>query len=322
MKRRHPGGALPGAGAPGPDSHPFPVVSHLVVCDARATYRKMTEEKQGEQLGVENFPARVARVPLVLTFFLPVVLGCQSGARDDSYRAEDRATWGDFRAWSQSPRFRDAHEAMVDYLRNQAAMHEARRALALEAERNQRAEVPPEEWREPIFPETSGSFEFVQILSQHEGTSIFRASDGLFVLLLSPGDSFRAYPGQGVRLTMHNRGETMGLNVGTAVVFRSGPSPTQARRSEGFRPDRTREDTLRKAVAASEEQLKASVSASGTMMGPFYARIEVRTEPDLTASRFLVFDRGGAVYCVTDMDANTDCPTGIAEHVRLSDLGS
>jgi hypothetical protein len=212
---------------------------------------------------------------------------------------------------------------MADFAIAANSLQQVETALAEEVSRNDGAEHPPGDWPVAIYPETSGSFQFVQILSQYEGTSVFRASDGLFVLLLSPGDSFSAYEGQSVYLTMHNRGETMSLTVGEAAVFRSGPSPTTMRHFEGFSPDRAREQLFRDKRESLTEQLESSLDSSHSRLeGPYYARIDVRLGLGLSPSRFLVSDRVGPVFCITDQDPSIDCPSGAVEYLSIEDLRS
>jgi hypothetical protein len=119
-------------------------------------------------------------------------------------------------------------------------------------------------------------------------------------------------------MTMHNRGETQGLTIGTAAVFRSGPSPRRARHSDGSSPDRTREGELRDEVARIEGRLVSALNSSKDgFSGVFFARLEARIESDLSPSRFLIFDRDGPVFCITDRESTTDCPRASEERITM-----
>ena len=238
----------------------------------------------------------------------------------DAWRQEDRATWGGYRAWAASDDHRDAAEAIAEHVRDGEALEVAISEHAAERARNDAAEVPPSSYHEKRYPEVSGTFEFVQILDRADSTSIFRASDGLFVLQLSPGDSFSAYKGQGVSLTMHNRGESMQLNVGSAAMFRSGPSPTEERVISGSSPDRTREREFAARVAEISGRLSGRLNPSKDgLLGPFRARVEVTSGGDLVPSRVVVSDRAGPVYCLSRAPGQADCPSGVVERHALSD---
>lgn len=258
-------------------------------------------------------------VSLALTLFVAGHLLC-CGASEDSYAKEDRSTWGSFSTWCTASKFEPAYNEMRTFANDAATLGHLEDSLTSARRSNDAAVVRPVDIPEPVFPESTGSFEFVQILSQYDGTSVFRASDGLFVLQLSPGDSFSAYPGQNVFLTMHDRGETMSLTVGQAAVFRSGPSPTVTQHHAGFEPDRTREYELRERVETMEESILGRLDETRTRLrGPFYARIDVRLD-GLRPTRFLVLDARGPVFCITDADPHEDCPEGSVEHVALTDL--
>jgi len=269
----------------------------------------------------ESIGARILRGLIGLQILIPIQL-YSCGPSDDAYMAEDRSAWGTFYSWAASSKFRPAYEAMLDFSQKSIELKALYASLESERMANNAAEQPATDVPVAIYPETSGSFEFVQILSQYEGTSVFRASDGLFVLHLQPGDSFSAYPGQSVYLTMHNRGETMSLTIGQAVVFRSGSSRTRRQHFSGFTPDRTNEAGVRHQMEVLQERLEERVDASrARLRGAFYARIDVRLEQQhLRPNRFLVFDARGPVYCVTDRSPSEDCPVGSIEHITFEDL--
>jgi hypothetical protein len=141
-----------------------------------------------------------------------------------------------------------------------------------EKEANDATEVLPSVSTQSLYPEVRGQFEFIKILDNIAGEALFSATDGLFVLHLSPGDSFSASPGQLVNMTMHSKGETMGMSNGkTLSVFRSGSSPVRSIAIPGRRVNRSRElrlkhsaETKRSQTLSALARLSADAPGTGT----------------------------------------------------------
>jgi hypothetical protein len=106
------------------------------------------------------------------------------------------------------------------------AKQQERKSRAQEAKGSGGSELPF--WTAPIYPEVSGTFTFVKILNQSAGEALFEAKDGLFVLHLSPGDSFSAYADQGVQMTIYSKGQHATMTNGQMLpLFWSGHSPVR-----------------------------------------------------------------------------------------------
>lgn len=171
--------------------------------------------------------------------------------KEEAERLAREAKWGPFSTWRE----RQENTAVLKTLRKLILQEATLKKLADEYEEEKQSNDDSVRsasfFPVPIYGETTGSFAFVKILDRTAGEALFSASDGLFVLELSEGDSFQAYPGQNVHMTMHSRGETMLMTTGRRLpVFRSGSSPVTTRRIPGFKPSRKNEQRLRRKVLA------------------------------------------------------------------------
>ena len=183
--------------------------------------------------------------------------------------AEERTTkWGrDIKEWGTREENQHVYRLLRSLLINVNKLKGLKAEWDAEKQKNDESEtedevvpaelVPDQIVSRSLFPEVSGSFTFVKILDQFQGEALFEAADGLFVLRLSPGDSFRASPGESVVMTVHNRGGTVLMTSGQRLpVFMSGNSPAQIRnipghhtperRKLGHHPNRSKERALRK----------------------------------------------------------------------------
>jgi hypothetical protein len=193
-------------------------------------------ERGGGQVAVHRAPAVEARRAL-----------------EEEARRRHEALWGPFEAWSGRSANAGAIDSVLVLLNGEADLRRLRAAHAAEKRGNDRQVRAARTVEEPIYPQVSGAFAFVKILDRGAGESLFSANDGPFILRLSEGDSFSAYPGQLIRMTMHNRGERMEMTNGNRLpVFHSGRSPTTERFIPGFDPDRTEEERLAARVSALE----------------------------------------------------------------------
>jgi hypothetical protein len=232
--------------------------------------------------------------------------------------------WGPFSTWRTRPGNRELVAALA-----QAAKSAQRRAkmdalYTQEKQRNDDVERPDDIVSTPWFPETSGNFTYLKALDEQAGEALFSASDGLFVLRLSPGDSFRAYPGQSVYLTMHARGERMSMTSGRRLpVFLSGSSPARVRRVPGVHPNRARERALRKRLDADLAEavglLRRQVTGGDEHEGPARKVTGATLSwSDEAAARLDVVDADGTrVYCV---EVGLSCAEPAGETVTLEQL--
>ncbi len=243
-------------------------------------------------------------------------------------RAPPHPVLGTFASWADT---RPGRRALKKLRRVWAAAMTYRESRALHDEekaRNDAAEVPPSVWRQPLFPEVNGAFVFVKILSRWDGEALFSASDGLFVLRLVGGHSFTAYPGQSVRMTMHNRGDTMLMTNGSVLpVFISGPSPGVPRRSRGVKPDRKEEKKLARQARSALRQLERLTKSVGDdvalessmlafeLVGVQPLAVELRATEAWEMGRVLVMLGDALVFCI-DKDAR-GCPDGFREYVAM-----
>jgi hypothetical protein len=185
--------------------------------------------------------------------------------------------WGhDIKDWGKRKENQHVYRLLRSLLFNLRKTRGLTRQWTDEKQKNDAAETPDEVVPEetvsdqvisvPLFPEVTGSFSFIKILDEYRGEALFEAADGLFVLRLSPGDSFRAVPGQSVLMTAHNRGQTMLMTTGRRLpVFMSGSSPartrvipghhTPERRHPGHHPNRSRERALKTELETLEAAL-------------------------------------------------------------------
>jgi hypothetical protein len=200
-------------------------------------------------------------------------------------KQEHDRKWGrNIKDWGLRPANEHAYRILRSVLASLYKRKELRRQWSEEKQKNDTAEtpdefipaevVPAQLESVPLFPQTSGPFEFVKILSQRGGDALFEANDGLFVLHLSPGDSFDAYPGQSVQMSIHRRGgESMLMSDGQRLpVFRSGASPvrmrtipghrTPERRIRGNHPNRSKEKALKKRLDIEERALEHDYSTN------------------------------------------------------------
>ena len=237
---------------------------------------------------------------------------------------------GSFPKWAATRSGRRAMKKLgqawkaVDSLRELTARYEKEKAV------NDAAEVPPSVWMQPLYPEVSGAFTFVKILSRWEGEALFGATDGFFVLRLEGGDSFTAFPGQLVNMTMHNRGETVVMTNGTRLpVFVSGSSPGVPRRSRGVKPNRTKERKLARQVKAASRRIKRLTSrmergnedddlSDFRLVGarPFVVELRASDAWEIVG---VLMRHGDAVVLCMGRDS-TDCPDGAREYVALSEV--
>jgi hypothetical protein len=219
-------------------------------------------------------------------------------------RAEEervaKEMWGSsFEDWLERPANAATSKTIKLLLSRDAHLRETRAELKQERESNDAAVVPPSAFHRAIFNEASGYFTFLKILDRAEAEALFSASDGLFVLRLSPGDSLNAFPGQNVQMTMHSRGERMRMTDGRRLpVFLSGPSPTRLIRTKGTQPDRRGERRLAAKAAALQKGLRRTLSTLGARVEPsvfrlkrsadgFEVRIRVNEEHLITSVQIL-----------------------------------
>lgn len=166
------------------------------------------------------------------------------------------AAWGTFAAWSARPTNTQSINDIRTIFSGELELTKLRTAYKNEKANNDRRVRRPYIVHDPIYPQVSGVFTFVKILNDRDAESIFSAADGLFVLRLSEGASFHAYAGQGIRMTMHNRGEKMSMTNGMRLpVFLSGASPSEPREIPGYEPDRSEENRLNKRCSEIESAL-------------------------------------------------------------------
>lgn len=178
-------------------------------------------------------------------------------AQEEEKHRRFEATWGSFSAWSARPENAQSRNDIKALFNGDSELSLLRAAYNKEKAGNDRQVRPSRIIREPIYPEVTGAFGFVKILSRDTSESLFSASDGLFVLRLSEGASFRAYPGQSVQMTMHSRGEKMSMTNGSLLpVFLSGPSPTEPKEIPGYEPNRSEENRLAESCSEKEKQLE------------------------------------------------------------------
>ncbi len=180
---------------------------------------------------------------------------------------EEENRWGPFEKWRKRKENRAVVATISKFLHDPSAVAAAEEAHEKEKESNDDKAREPEAVTTAIFPETSGSFSYIKILNRADSEALFEASDGLFVLRLSYGDSFSAYPGQSVHMTMHSRGETMLMTNGRRLpVFISGSSPVRTRWVPGFKPNRQKERLLEakaKGLRAGMEKRLATLDDDG-----------------------------------------------------------
>lgn len=185
--------------------------------------------------------------------------------------AEEKATanrerwqglWGDdFAEWAGRPGVRPTMAALAALSRRLAAAYAAHAEHEEEKTRNDARVVAPSAVRVPLFPETQGAYVFIKILDRGAGEALFEATDGLFVLHLSPGDSFNPVPGGSVRMTMHSRGQSVLMTTGRRLpVFWSGSSPGRVRATPGFRPSRAREQRLQARARALDRDAQSATA--------------------------------------------------------------
>lgn len=161
------------------------------------------------------------------------------------------AEWGRFETWRARAKNRELVATWRRFAEGAKRRVKLKELLERETHRNDDAVREEDISVIPLFPEVSGAFAFLKILDRSDGEALFMADDGPFVLRLSPGDSFNAFPGQSVQMTMYSRGERMLMSTGQRLpVFLSGSSPSRVRRVPGFKPNRAKENALRKRLAA------------------------------------------------------------------------
>lgn len=171
--------------------------------------------------------------------------------RDEEARAAFEKRWGSFAAWSARSENRAAVATLKRMLVQEHVLRKLTGEYDEEVRTNDEKVREPEIVRMPLFPETTGAFTFVKILDRYAGEALFSASDGMFVLRLSPGDSFEAYAFQNVRMTMHTRGERVSMTTGARLpVFWSGSAPAKTKVIPGFKPNRSKENALKARVRA------------------------------------------------------------------------
>jgi hypothetical protein len=219
------------------------------------------------KLGGETAPARMALTDAPTT----------KRRLAEVQEAHERKWGHDIKDWGTRKENQHVYRLLRSLLLNLTKTRGLTRQWTDEKQKNDAAETPDEVVPEenvsdqvisvPLFPEVSGSFSFIKILDEFRGEALFEAADGIFVLRLSPGDSFRAVPGQSVHMTAHNRGETMLMTTGGRLpVFMSGSSPartrmipghhTPERRHPGHHPNRSKERTLKKELETLEAALE------------------------------------------------------------------
>ncbi|HLO66159.1 MAG TPA: hypothetical protein VK188_04020 [Holophaga sp.] len=253
-------------------------------------------------------------------------VGVHRAAVDAFRKARFEATWGPFSAWSGRAANAGAIADIVTVFHGSGDLAALRASYQREKSGNDRRARPERTVREPIHPQVSGVFRFVKALDRSAGEALFSASDGLFVLRLSDGDSFRAFPGQGVRMTMHNRGERMSMTDGSRLpVFVSGPSPTVPRTIPGYEPDRGEERRLAGQVAALEATVNR-VQQALRKEGPDLATLDEASPVRLRFEgakgawkRVVILDApsGRALYCSSM--GGPSCP-GPCEGVPFTQL--
>ena len=244
---------------------------------------------------------------------------------EDKQRRDWEAKWGEFKTW----RARKENRAVVQLALQLARSKKTRAQLAelheKEKSKNDAAETEDDVLFSPIFPQTTGSFMFLKILDRNAGEALFSASDGNFVLRLSEGDSFNAFPGQNVHMTMHSRGERMPMTTGARLpVFWSGHSPTRRSFIKGFKPNRTKEKSLlqrleaerRNSIAAIKTATRVEETTNG-WSGQIKAKAEGFVEWDSDADARLELREGDQIiYCV---ELGLSC-RGPGEHISLDEL--
>jgi hypothetical protein len=234
--------------------------------------------------------------------------------QEQQRRLDER--WGPFSTWAARPQNAAAVATLRRLFIQRATLHKLRAEHEEERDSNDRAARPAAYLPVPLYPETSGAFVFVKILDRSAGEALFQASDGLFVLRLSPGDSFNAYPGQSVRMSMHARGERMSMTSGQRLpVFWSGSSPTRTRVIPAHKPNRGKETQLRRKVGVVEKALASERARSLRPEGEGRLRLKVvpggtrivAEEWDGELRRVLVSDAedGSALYCLAEPEV--DC---------------
>lgn len=235
------------------------------------------------------------------------------------------AKWGEFAVWRRRPANRSVVQFAERLARSRKTIARLKELHKAEAERNDEATREDSVFSDPIFPETSGRFAFVKILSQYEGEALFSASDGLFVLRLSPGDSFNAYPGQSVQMTIHSRGERMTMTTGARLpVFISGHSPGRTRFIKGFKPNRAKERSLLQRLEAESRSLLALVKSAtipldgedgvALLKASRNSRLEGNEDGD---RRLLIRDGETPVFCI---ELGLSCSPGSGEAVTEQQL--
>ena len=223
-----------------------------------------------------------------------------------------RMQWGaNFAEWIH--RNRAMARSLVSLSNSLRAAQAAQDQYDQEKAANDEKVVKPNVYPVPLFPEMTGSFMFVKILDRAAGEALFEASDGLFVLHLSGGDSFQAVPGENVHMTAHNRGGSVLLTNGQRVpLFWSGHSPSHVRTTRGFEPNRSREHRLqqrsialqRSADAAEEKLLDEPPEATPNLRPlkspPSGARVfvTIRAAGDGITEVRVEDTNGTPVYCV------------------------
>ena len=245
-------------------------------------------------------------------------------AEQERQRQRD-AQWGPFSEFRARAKNRD----LVGLLRQLGASLQRRAKMQelADRERHKNDDAAREEDVQVLayFPEVSGQFTYLKALDHDHGEALFMANDGAFVMRLSPGDSFSAYPGQLVRLTMHNRGERMLMTTGKRLpVFISGASPTHVRRIPGFVPNRTRERALEKRIDA---ELKASLALMRRQAGAKegesegmllrFPAVQLSWSDNGDATAELRDEEGHIPYCI---ELGHPCSGAMAESVSLEQL--
>lgn len=192
----------------------------------------------------ESFIAECERIGVNAT--LPRIAVAEfKKAQEEEKQRRFEATWGPFAAWSTRSSNAQSLNDIRTVFNGESELAKLRTSHKKEKASNDRRVRKSYIVHEPIYPQVSGVFEFVKELDRSRSEELFSAADGLFVLRLSEGDSFQAYPGRGIRMTMHNRGEKMSMTNGmTLPVFLSGASPWEPKEIPGYEPDRSEENRL------------------------------------------------------------------------------
>lgn len=257
----------------------------------------------------------------------PTSVARRHAAEEEAAEARRRweSEWGPFADWKRRPANQQYVKTIRTLLKEQKAANKASAVYQDEKQRNEQKTVAPSVVTVPRYPETTGVFTYIKILDRYEGEALFEASDGLFVLRLSSGDSFTATPGDPIRMTMYSRGEYMLMTNGQRLpVFRSGHSPARVRTIRGYTPNRSRERHLAKLAQTITQSFKNNIDKLTSIHGNGQRRIKSRTgtsiimklDEDEQIKNVLIGNGEQIEYCISE--DKTNCVDG--EFISNNDL--